>query len=243
MKYLYTYSTPDGKRHEGETSARSKDRAYAVLKEQGIRPIKVWLKPFTKAQFVTLGAVVVVIVAVVAVSFAYGNDVRDIVQYGIGPRRELVALKRAATDIRIEYNAAFDSIESNVFSDFSSVEESKDVSSFVKTVESGREVIEVARRKARGLFRDVYERFPASGENARLEAQRMYGELMNVLDADEERIVRDLRALKLLADSPDDWRVNDGKLVFTNVEIERKYRSYRRDFDVATSRWERDFGR
>ena len=41
MKYTYAYKTPDGIRHEASIEAPSRDVAFAVLRSQGIRPIKV----------------------------------------------------------------------------------------------------------------------------------------------------------------------------------------------------------
>ena len=41
MKYTYAYKTPDGTRHEASIEAPSRDVAFAVLRSQGIRPIKV----------------------------------------------------------------------------------------------------------------------------------------------------------------------------------------------------------
>lgn len=39
--YSYSYQDAQGLRHEGEVKAASKDDAYAELRKQGIRPIKV----------------------------------------------------------------------------------------------------------------------------------------------------------------------------------------------------------
>ena len=41
MLYKYTYKTSDGVRHEGEIKAERRDDAFAQLRKQGIRPIKV----------------------------------------------------------------------------------------------------------------------------------------------------------------------------------------------------------
>jgi len=41
MKYTYAYKTSDGLRHEGAVDAPSRDAAFAALRAQGIRPIKV----------------------------------------------------------------------------------------------------------------------------------------------------------------------------------------------------------
>lgn len=40
-QWTYSWNSSDGLRHEGEIRARSKDDAYAELRKQGIRPIRV----------------------------------------------------------------------------------------------------------------------------------------------------------------------------------------------------------
>lgn len=41
MRFIYYYKTSDNVRHEAEMSASSRDEVFAVLREKGIRPIKV----------------------------------------------------------------------------------------------------------------------------------------------------------------------------------------------------------
>ena len=41
MKVEYTYKTSDGKRHVETMNARSTDAAFAILRERGIKPIRV----------------------------------------------------------------------------------------------------------------------------------------------------------------------------------------------------------
>ena len=71
MKYTYAYKTPDGKRHEASIEAASRDAAFANLREQGIRPIKVVAADGSKANGAHVGVrrrvvVVSVLVAVIA---------------------------------------------------------------------------------------------------------------------------------------------------------------------------------
>ena len=71
MKYSYAYKTPDGKRHEASIEAASRDTAFAALREQGIRPIKVVAADGSKANGAPVGVrrrvvVVSVLVAVIA---------------------------------------------------------------------------------------------------------------------------------------------------------------------------------
>ena len=49
MKYRYAYKSSDGVRHEADIEASSRDEAFASLRAQGIRPIKVLASDGSKA--------------------------------------------------------------------------------------------------------------------------------------------------------------------------------------------------
>ena len=55
MKYTYAYKTSDGTRHEASIEAASRDTAFAVLRERGIRPIKVVAADGSKANGAPVG--------------------------------------------------------------------------------------------------------------------------------------------------------------------------------------------
>ena len=55
MKYTYAYKDSDGKRHEDSIEASSRDAAFAALREQGIRPIKVVAADGSKANGAPVG--------------------------------------------------------------------------------------------------------------------------------------------------------------------------------------------
>ena len=74
MKYNYAYKTPDGTRHEAAIEASSRDAAFAALREQGIRPIKVVAADGSKANGAPVGVRrrVVAVSILVAVLAAVG---------------------------------------------------------------------------------------------------------------------------------------------------------------------------
>ena len=74
MKYTYAYKTPDGMRHEASIEASSRDAAFAALREQGIRPIKVVAADGSKANGAPVGVRrrVVAVSILVAVLAAVG---------------------------------------------------------------------------------------------------------------------------------------------------------------------------
>ena len=77
MKYFYAYKTSDGARHEDSIEAKSRDAAFAALRERGIRPIKVVAADGSKANGASTGVRkrVVAWLVVFAVLLAIGATV------------------------------------------------------------------------------------------------------------------------------------------------------------------------
>ena len=86
MKYTYAYKTPDGARHEASIEAPSRDAAFAALREQGIRPIKVVAADGSKANGAPVGvrrrvvavSILVAVVATVGATVAFLRIVRPV---------------------------------------------------------------------------------------------------------------------------------------------------------------------
>ena len=84
MKYTYAYKTPDGMRHEASIEAPSRDAAFAALREQGIRPIKVVAADGSKANGAPVGvrrrvvavSILVAVLAAVGATTAFLRIVR-----------------------------------------------------------------------------------------------------------------------------------------------------------------------
>ncbi len=84
MKYTYAYKDSDGKRHEASIEAESRDAAFAALREQGIRPIKVVAADGSKANGAPVGvrrrvvamSILVAVVAAVGATTAFLRIVR-----------------------------------------------------------------------------------------------------------------------------------------------------------------------
>ncbi len=66
MKYTYAYKTSDGSRHEASIEAASRDEAFALLRKEGIRPIKVVAADGAKANGEIRGVRKRVVAAIVA---------------------------------------------------------------------------------------------------------------------------------------------------------------------------------
>ena len=84
MKYTYAYKDSDGKRHEAAIEASGRDAAFAALREQGIRPIKVVAADGSKANGAPVGvrrrvvavSILLAVVAAVGATAAFLRIVR-----------------------------------------------------------------------------------------------------------------------------------------------------------------------
>lgn len=68
MKYTYAYKTSDGVRHEAAIEAASRDEVFVLLREHGIRPIKVVAEDGSKANGEVRGVRKRVVAALVALA-------------------------------------------------------------------------------------------------------------------------------------------------------------------------------
>ena len=127
--------------------------------------------------------------------------------------------------------------------DYAWIAEEKDLSPLYREMEKAQSIIDYTRAQARELFRDVYRQFPATCVNERTDAQRRYGELMESLDAEEERQQAAHLALMLVDDHRSAWRVEGGRIVFTDPKVEEEFRFYMTPTDGSAARWKRDFGK
>ena len=243
MRYIYSYKTPDGARHGGELEARSRDDAFAELRRRGIRAIRVepagggadgrrawpWL-----ALAGALSAICVVCLA---------NSLAARIRYREGSRLRFDELKSKADAIKMQYEAGMRLLDLRILDDYSLIAAHADLSSVTNETRKAREVLSLARAQAGDLFRGVLEMFPPESVNERIDAQKMYGELMNGIDATEGRIRQDERALELLDANRGRWRVDENsRLVFDDARLRMEIEFFGRDKDDATVRWKKDFG-
>ena len=127
--------------------------------------------------------------------------------------------------------------------DYAWIAGERDLSPLYREMEKGQSIIDYTRAQAKELFRDVYQQFPATCVNERTDAQRRYGELMESLDAEEERQQAAHLALMLVDDHRSAWRVEGGRIVFTDPKVEEEFRFYTMPTDGSAARWKRDFGK
>ena len=264
--WTYSYKTSDGLRHEGKMSASSKDAVYEELRKQGIRAIRVdEVMSATRRGFggldrrewlIVAGLVAVLVFAAIGLSAtlwrggtAEGNgrdatsalvlDLQD-----VGNRSE--AYKKIAEDVdeaREAYREGTAKIDYELLANYALVERVRDMREFQSVIAYGREVVSNARDAVMRSFRGNYERIPAAAVHDRDDAQRLYGLVMEELDADEERLDSDDCALELLDTNRGRWHVVKGVVKWKDPVLERQFRLFGREPVPGKTRWERDFGR
>ena len=265
MRFTYTYKTSDGVRHEAEIEARTRDDAFAALRAQGIRPIRVDEKPLSKEEKSRriLFRAVGILLALACVAGAWwwtrterapeGNDKhvsaspsgreqgKSEQRYRSETREAFEALKSKAEDVRKWHKDEFSKVDFVILHNYALIERSQDIGFATNELAKGKGVIEAARSRMKDLFRGLYDLFPPESANERLDAQRLYGEIMNEIDASEDRIDAEECVLALLDDNRSKWHVYHGRIVFEDMMLEREVGFFKKDTDGSTKRWKRDF--
>ena len=243
MTFSYTYRTSDGVRHTSEIDAKRREDAFAALRAQGIRPIRVEEKPMTPRErirrAVLWAAAAVVLAACAAGVWACVRHAR----YQRETRAAFDSLKARAEAERTRHREDFGKVDFALLRNYALVERSKDITFALEEIARGKGVVEASRVRVKDLFRDLYDLFPPESSNERLDAQRLYGEIMNEIDASEERLDAEECVLALLDENRDKWHVQNGRLLFSDVSLEREVGFFRKDTDGSALRWKRDFGR
>lgn len=259
MRFTYTYRSSDGIRHVAEIDAPGRDEAFAILRRRGIRPIKVMeaekaddagrrgIKPLCRC---AVPAVLLAACALLAIGawWRLGPAARRPpddrgARYQSGTREAILKLIERAGALEDRCRAELTLLKLDRLHDYAWIEKEKDLSPLYREMEKAQAIIDYTRTQAKDLFRDVYRQFPATCANERTDAQRRYGELMNALDAEEERRQAAHLALMLLDDHRPAWRTAQGQIVFSDPKIEEEFRFCTMPTDGSTARWKRDFGK
>ena len=260
MRFTYTYRSSDGIRHVAEIDASSRDEAFATLRTRGIRPIKVVEEGGVKANGArpggrpfyrrTVPSILLAVCALLAIGawWRLGRTVRGLqgggdVRYQSGTREAILKLIERAGALEDRYRAELTLLKLDRLHDYAWIEKEKDLSPLYREMEKAQAIIDYTRTQARDLFRDVYRQFSATCANERTDAQRRYGELMDALDAEEERQQAAHLTLMLIDDHRQAWRTEQGQIVFSNPKVEEEFRFYTMPTDGSTARWKRDFGK
>jgi hypothetical protein len=88
----------------------------------------------------------------------------------------------------------------------------------------------------RNLFKSIFEIFPSECTVEREEAQWLYAEAMDKLDASEFRLVKDEKAAKILISNRDKWQLQDGKVVWKDAALANEFEYFRRETQTSSQR-------
>ena len=150
----------------------------------------------------------------------------------------LVSRARVVDKLHI---SRFSKIDFSLLKNWALIERDRELSSVRQEIESGRETIAETRDLLKALFADVLKTFPPESINERIDAQKLYGEMMGRVDADELRLQNAAAAVKLLDATREYWRYRNGVIEFSRPDVAIKFQFYTQDDDITTARWKKDF--
>ena len=242
MRFIYSYKTPDGQRHEGEVESRTRDSAFTTLRERGIRPIRVTEKPLTARQRARRAAWLALAATGAAAVLLGAHAVWARTRYRQATREAFAALQAKAQEVRRRHAEAFAAVDFPLLRNYALIERTRDVGALLDEIAKGKRVIAGSRARMKDVFGNLYGIFPPESANERLDAQRLYGEIMGEIDASEERLDAEECALALLDNSRGKWRVRKGRIEFSDPILEEEFQFFRKDTDGSAVRWKKDFG-
>ena len=220
MRFTYIYKSSDGIRHEGKVNAPSRDEAFALLRKNGIKPIKVLSDCGSKAN----GEVMYVVKAkIVVVCLVFGLiigmlSVIVLRNVKVDSRSVRVkALAESTKDILKDHSHRMLASKTYDLYEPEKLVIHKSESQVLNIVADGYKELNNTRFKLRNLFRTIYETLPE--ERERKEVNRLYNETNDALDLEEARLSRSKKAFDFLLKHRDEWNVSDGKIHFKKIEL------------------------
>ena len=162
-RFTYVWKSSDGERRVGEMSARRKDDVFAVLREQGVRPIKVEVVPRSWRWWAAWGAAAAIACAVPLAAI----HCRTAEQ-----RAKAEAFREAGEAIILQSNEQIAALR---------LGEPGGGKSPGGKLGSAARAIDIARTRLRLAYRDFGGKDIPAGE-------RLYGHFMSVLDEKEEAL-------------------------------------------------------
>lgn len=238
MKYFYAYKTSDGKRHEAEIDAASREAVFESLRAQGIRAIKVVAADGSKAngevrgvrtRVLAFSVAAAILAGLLVYVFFAGNETRE------------MKLPGEVESIRERLGDAYSALNMDRLLDYPAVAAATNVTELFRLADRGAALVERARKDTREAFARLADERSADAEYVR-EVQRIYGERMAEIDALEIANANRKFALALLDANRDKWKLKGGEPVFSDERLAQmfKYCIEGISTDAATSRWRKD---
>jgi len=231
VKYRYAYKTSDGTRHEDSVEAVSREEAFAVLREKGIRPIKVVAANGSKAngetrfvtrkRFVVAALVVGLVLGVAAVLWVSRTDFRD---------KRLIDFERRGAAIVAEHERMVGTLHLEALRNYREIFDGKGMWIINQKIGLTQFNFKEVRHKLKALFLEAYGVFPAeSCPRERTEAERIYQRMMDAVDLGEARLANDAKAFHLLDSNRGKWTVKNGRIEWSDASLAADFASYTRD--------------
>ena len=231
MKFSYSYKTSDGVRHEGRVDAPSREEAFAELRRQGIKAIKVVSLSGSKANgeetvitrkaFVFAALLFGLFSGVAAAIWIGHTDLRS---------RRVKALEREANAIVERHRMAVATLHLDELRDYAAIAASKAPGFLNQKISLCYHDLDTARTEIRELFRRPFLDF--SGRPQELgELKRIYADAMDSIDLIESRFAKDEKAYRLLDKNRGEWTFNGTTVVFTNPRLETHFANLTREIE------------
>lgn len=238
MTFLYSYKTSDGIRHENRIRAKSREQVFELLRQEGIRPIKVTQK----------GADVVRIVQLLVCGAFIGVLAFKLLTFVSPPSAVSEAQVKCPNELVEKVESAlvqFRETISNYETEESRFQSKEELSPVLQRVRQAGEVVDYYRIFLHGIFGSVSSAADGS-DDASVAIRRYYGETMSELDVADERFKSREYVLTLLRDNWGAWRYEHSekgyRIVFISPDLQREYDFHLSGADAASLRWRRDFG-
>ena len=253
MKYEYTYKTSDGERHVDFIRAKSTEAAFAILRQQGIKPIRVVrAKPVGFIEhilyFISSVSGVSICVAVVAVLISLWVVIYREKEVELKAQDKLyvktLSFEKLAADVELVQKAheeAYKLLDFELLRNYALISKLKDLQPLYAEISKGKLIIANTRERLRVLFSSVPKEF-AHDKKGFVAAQALYGSVMATVDLDEAQVQSEEAVIALLDENRDKWKVVKGKIVFSDESLRADFSLLSQSVDPATARWRKDFG-
>ena len=224
MRFTYCYKSSDGIRHEEKIEAQSREEVFAVLRQRGIRAIKVYSDYGTKAngevKFIVgkrlaAACAVIGLLAGIFSVIAVKNVEIDI------RSKHIKTLDKSTQTILFDHKERMDAAKTFVLDNPGRVAAETAQTDIARIVSTGYLELNTTRTKLRELFRPVYEQLP--DEKEREEVNQLYAASMYKLDIEEAKLSRSKKACEFLQANRGRWKFQNGKIVFLDRELAQKY--------------------
>ena len=268
MQFTYFYKSSDGLRHKAEIGAPSREEAFSALRQQGIRPIKLFAnEPIPRKRSWKRWAVIALLAAAVAVLavrmhqnarvpskptqpvLAATNEAWGVKRGSLGIASPIIAISSdpAYTNLEIRVRGvvgqrakSLAALDLDILKNYALIESISDLSRLTAEIEKARSIIEASRMQTKEIFRTAFDGVRENDVATRMAIQQLYAQVSDGLDLDEARVDASELSMFLLDDNRGKWRTHKGKVIFTDTQLENEFKLITTQTDAAAIRWRKE---